>query len=273
MSGVQRLSVDGVEIHIDGDHHPDAVVMLHGWPDSFRLWEATVAALRPHYCCVRFTLPGFDLAADPRPTALDAMCEWLLAVVDKVRPGLPVTLLLHDWGCVFGYEFAARHPQRVSRIVAVDIGDHNGKALQRALTPVQGAQIFGYQLCLALAWKAGGNLGDRMTRRMARALRCRTDPAAIGWQMNYPYAMRWFGAFGGLAHAAPVRPACPMLYVYGTRKPFMFHSPEWLVWVGAQRGNAVRAMPTGHWVMVHQPQEFHRCVLDWLRDGDGGRQG
>lgn len=199
--------------------------------------------------------------------SLDAMCEWLLSVVDKVSPGLPVTLLLHDWGCVFGYEFAARHPGRVARIVAVDIGDHNGDALRRSLTPTQGAQVFGYQFWLALAWKIGGGLGHWMTRRMARALRCRTPPASIGWQLNYPYAMRWFGAFGGLTQAAPVRPACPLLYVYGSRKPFMFHSPEWLQWVGAQRGNAVLALPTGHWVMVQQPQAFHRGVLDWLQAG------
>lgn len=270
MPGTSRLSVDGVDIHVTGNH-PHTVVMLHGWPDSFRLWDATVAVLGQNYRCVRFTLPGFDIETDPRPTSLDDMCKWLLAVVEQVSPGQPVTLLLHDWGCVFGCEFAARHPGHVSRIVAVDIGDHHGGALRRYLTPKQRAQVFGYQFWLALAWKVGGGLGNWMTRRMARALRCRTDPASIGWQMNYPYAMRWFGAFGGLAQLAPVRPACPLLYVYGTRKLFMLHSPEWLAWAGAQPGNAVKAMPTGHWVMVQQPENFHQCVLDWLRSGDGQR--
>lgn len=270
MPAAPRLSVDGIGIHVEGDH-PHAVVMLHGWPDSFRLWDATVAALMPRYRCVRFSLPGFDLATGPRPTSLDAMCAWLLNVVDQVSPEKPVTLLLHDWGCVFGYAFAARHPGRVARIVAVDIGDHNSGALRRSLTPTQGAQVFGYQFWLALAWKFGGGLGNWMTRRMARALRCRTEPASIGWQMNYPYAMRWFGAFGGLGHAGRVRPACPLLYVYGTRKPFMFHSPEWLAWVGEKPGSAVQAMPTGHWVMVQQPEAFQRCVLEWLQVGDASR--
>ncbi len=61
MLAAPRLSVEGIGIHVEGDH-PHAVVMLHGWPDSFRLWDATVAALMPFYRCVRFTLPGFDLA-------------------------------------------------------------------------------------------------------------------------------------------------------------------------------------------------------------------
>jgi pimeloyl-ACP methyl ester carboxylesterase len=139
------------------------------------------------------------------------------------------------------------------------------------LTATQRWQVFGYQFWLALAWKIGGSLGNWMTRSMARTLRCRTDPASIGWQMNYPYAMRWFGSVGGLSQLAPVQPGCPMLYVYGTRKPFMFHSPEWLAWVAAQPGNKVEALPTGHWVMVQQPQAFHRCVVDWLQASEGPR--
>ena len=131
--------------------------------------------------------------------------------------------------------------------------------------------MFGYQFWLALAWKIGGAAGNWMTRRMARALGCRTDPATIGWQMNYPYAMRWFGTVGGLSRTAPVRPACPMLYVYGTRKPFMFHSPGWLDWVRAQPGNEVQALPTGHWVMLHKPEAFHRCVAGWLGASDPER--
>jgi len=267
MSSVPRVSIQGVEIHFEGDH-PRTIVMLHGWPDSYRLWDATVQALKDRYCCVHFTLPGFDVAGPPRPTSLDEMCELLLAIVDEVSPGVPVTLLLHDWGCVFGYEFAERHRARVARVIAVDIGDHNSGALRRTLSAAQQAQVLGYQLWLALAWKLGGALGTWMTRKMARALGCRTDPALISSQMNYPYAMRWFGAIGGLAHAAQVRPACPMLYVYAERKPFMFHSARWLADLAARPHCDVQAFRTGHWVMVQQPAQFNTGVRTWLETTD-----
>ncbi len=267
MSSSPRGTVQGVEIHVEGDH-PRTVVMLHGWPDSYRLWDATVQALRDRYCCVRFTLPGFDVDGPARATSLDDMCELLRAIVDEVSPGVPVTLLLHDWGCVFGYEFAARHPHRVARIVAVDIGDHNAGGLRRTLSATQQAQVFGYQIWLALAWKLGGALGTWMTRKMARAMGCRADPVSIGWQMNYPYAMRWFGAFGGLGHAARVRPVWPMLFLYGERKPFMFHSAKWLADLAARPDCAAHAFATGHWVMAQRPAEFNRCVRDWLERSD-----
>lgn len=264
--------VQGLDVHVEGgDAAAPTIVMVHGWPDTCRLWDSTVDALRDRYRCVRFTLPGFDTALPPRTPTLDEMVRLFLAVVDAVAPGQPVTLLLHDWGCVFGYEFAARHPRRVARIVGVDIGDHNAPALRRSLSAKARWQVFGYQVWLAVAWKLGGSLGNRMSRRMARAMRCPTDPAAIDCRMNYPYAMQWFGSAGGLRNALPVEPHCPMLYVYGRRKLFMFHSPQWLQRMAERPGCAVQAMATGHWVMVDQPEAFNGAVAAWLEGA--GRPG
>ncbi|MDO9164549.1 MAG: alpha/beta hydrolase [Rhodoferax sp.] len=263
------LNIDGIDVFIEGDG-PHTIVMIHGWPDTHRLWDGTVEALQSQYRCVRFTLPGFDLAQPARATSLAQMTALFSQIVEAISPGQPVTLLLHDWGCMFGYEYAMRHPARVARIVAVDIGDHNSRAFLKSLTASAKWQVFAYQFWLALAWKLGGAissssaLGNRMTRSMARALRCRTEPARIGWQMNYPYAMQWFGLLGGFRGAAQVDPACPLLYLYGERKPFMFHSPQWLAQVARRPGCAVQAFRTGHWVMVDQPAAFNQCVDAWL---------
>ncbi|MBK8073791.1 MAG: alpha/beta fold hydrolase [Ramlibacter sp.] len=264
------LSVEGIDVLIEGDG-PQTLLMLHGWPDTHRLWDATVDALKARHRCVRLTLPGFDPALAPRGTTLAQMTATLQRVVDAVSPDAPVTLVLHDWGCIFGYEYAMQHPRRVARIVGVDIGDHNSGAFLRSLGGKQKFQIFAYQFWLAIAWKLGGwwpALANRMTRWMARAMRCRTDPAGISWQMNYPYAMQWFRSLGGLGAARRVALDCPMLYVYGERKPFMFHSGKWLERLATQPGCKAQAFSTGHWVMVQQPQAFNDCVANWL-DGKG----
>jgi pimeloyl-ACP methyl ester carboxylesterase len=266
------ITVQGIDVIIEGNGQ-DTVLMIHGWPDTRRLWDGTVEALKARHRCVRFTLPGFDPQKPPRATSLADMTALFNAIVQAVSPGQPVTLLLHDWGCIFGYEFAARHPKQVERIVAVDIGDHNSGALKRSLTGKAKWQIFAYQCWLALAWALGrtlsGALGDRMTRWMARRMRCRTEPAAIRWTMNYPYAMLWFGLLGGFRSAAPIDPACPLLYLYGERKPFMFHSSRWLERIAARPGSAVQGFRSGHWVMVDQPEAFNQHVVAWLK---GDRQ-
>lgn len=257
------VSVDGIAVHIEGDG-PDTLLFLHGWPDTLRLWDSTVAAMKGRYRCVRITLPGFDLNLPARGTSLEQMTALLARIVDEVSPGKSVTLVLHDWGCAFGYEFAARHMQKVARIVAVDVGDHNSDALRGTLTAKAKIQVFIYQFWLAIAWFVRGSIGDHMTRGMARALRCRTDPAHITWQMNYPYAMKWMGVFGGWSGAQRVDPQCPVLYTYGERKLFMFHSREWIERLTARPGSKVQGFPTGHWVMVQQPDAFNVCLLEWL---------
>jgi pimeloyl-ACP methyl ester carboxylesterase len=82
--------------------------------------------------------------------------------------------------------------------------------------------------------------------------------------MNYPYAMRWFGLLGGLASAAPVTHTCPILFIYGKRKPFMFHSAAWLARLSTRPGCAVQLFSTGHWVMAQHPDAFNQCVVAWL---------
>ena len=264
-------TIDGIEVFVEGDG-PQAVVMIHGWPDTHRLWDGTVAALQDRYRCVRFTLPGFDRSQPARPLSLADMTRLFAAIVDAVSPAQPVTLLLHDWGCVFGYEFAARHPDRVSRIVAVDIGDHHSADFARSLTAKAKWQIFSYQCWLAIAWMMGRHvnaaLGRRMTRAMAHSLRCPTPADAVDWPMNYPYAMRWFNAFGGLRGAGQaerlIDEQLPGLFVYGRRKPFMFHSSRWVRHLNRTTGCAAKSLDTGHWIMKQKPAEFHAVLKDWL---------
>jgi pimeloyl-ACP methyl ester carboxylesterase len=257
------MRVGEVDVIVEGAG-PKAIVMIHGWPDTYRLWDAQVDALKDDYRCVRFTLPGFDRPAEKRAYSFGELLETMRQVVEQACPGERVTLLLHDWGCFFGYQFAMHHPQLVERIIGVDIGDA-GSRENRAELGFRGlCIILAYQLWLALAWRIGGRLGDGMARWMARAMRCPTDARGIGSHMGYPYAMRWLGAGGGLPGLKVFKPSCPMLFLYGERKPVMFHSRSWAERLAAQPGCRVVAFPTGHWLMIQQPKQFNDAVLAWL---------
>lgn len=262
----QVIRVDGVDVHVDGDG-PDTVVMMHGWPDTHHLWDATVAALKPDLRCVRFTWPGFDVTRPRRPMSLVQTVDFVHQVIAAVSPDRPVTLLLHDWGCVFGYEYAMAHPERVARIVGVDVGDAGTPEHLRSLDVKAQLGIVAYQLWLALAWRIGGGLGDRMTRWMARKARAPAETQRIGSAQNYPYDITWAGSHGGYRARRRFDPACPMLFVWGTRKPFFFHSPTWAEALGRRHGNRVVALRTGHWVMRDRPEEFAAALRSWLVPG------
>ena len=261
---ISRLEVDGTEVLVEGPG-PHTLALIHGWPDTRALWNPLVAQLlaRPDLGlrCVRFTLPGNDLAQGRRPMSLAQMTAHFAAIVDAVSHGQPVTLLLHDWGAVYGYQYAMQHPSRVARLVGVDIGDTGSGEFIRGLPLKAKLGIAGYQLWLALAHQLPAALGDRMTRWMAKQLRAPAAPERIAAQMNHPYVATWSGGF---AKAVRVQPACPTLFIYGQRKPFMFHAPQWAERIAARPGNAVLGLRAGHWVMVNQPEAFNQAVSAWL---------
>jgi pimeloyl-ACP methyl ester carboxylesterase len=262
--GTREASIEAI---VEGEG-PKAVVMIHGWPDTHRLWDASVKALKSRYRCVRFTLPGFERGAPKRAYPLDELLETLRHTIVQACPGERVTLLLHDWGCFFGYQFAMRHPGLVERVIGVDIGDAGSRRHQAELGIGDKLMLVGYQVWLAAAWWIGGRLGDAMARWMARVIGCRNDPGAIHAQMGYGYAMAWFGVAGGLRGVRAFNPHCPMLFMWGERKPFMFHSRPWAEELGTRPGCRTIAFSTGHWIMVQRPAEFNAALLAWLAETD-----
>lgn len=260
------MKIDGVEVVIEGAG-PESIVMIHGWPDTHRLWDRQAEALRAGYRCVRFTLPGFEHGAARRAYSLDEVVEVIRRVVEQACGGGPVTLLLHDFGCFFGYQFALRHPHSVKRIVGVDVGDAGSRRHLQALSPKAKLLIVAYQLWLAAAWRIGGRAGDWMARRMAAVAGAPADPADVSGQMGYPYYVRWAGAAGGYRKAKSFVPACPMLFIYGRRKPFMFHSSAWADDLASRPGCRVLEFDTGHWVMVAKVEQFNQAVAAWLAAG------
>ncbi|MDC8785380.1 alpha/beta fold hydrolase [Roseateles koreensis] len=267
----RSMIIEGTEVWIDDTRCPPgapALVMIHGWPDTYRVWDAQVEFFRDHYRCIRFTLPGFDASQAPQGHSLESLMALFKAIVTAVSPDAPIVLMLHDWGCMFGYQFAMQQPQKISRLVGVDIGDASSAAYLHSLKPKVKLMIAAYQLWLVSAWRLrdwfGGRLSLRMTRWIAQALRCPAPAEQIGIGMNYPYDMQWTGSYGSLRGLLPMNPPCPMFFAYGRKKPFMFHSQSWLQDMSEAPQHAVQGFDTDHWVMVRQPAAFNRAVQDWL---------
>ena len=259
------MRIDGIEVIVEGQG-TKSILMIHGWPDTHRLWDGQVAALSERYRCVRFTLPGFDRKPGKHAHSLDEVIELIRRIVEQACAGERVVLLVHDWGCLFGYQFATRYPDLVERVIGVDIGDAGSRRNLAELGAKGKLLVLAYQLWLATAWRIGGAIGDLMARGMARALRCPTDPRSIHSGMGYPYALRWFGVAGGLKNLKTFEPRTPMLFIYGERKPFMFHSQAWAERLAARPQSRVLGLPTGHWVMIGRAREFNDAVSAWLRD-------
>ena len=260
------VSVDGVDVHVEGEG-AESIVMVHGWPDTYRLWDAQVAFLQERYRCIRFTLPGFDVGKPRRAFSIDEVAEFIRRVIEQLAPGRKAILLLHDWGCGFGYQFYARYPQLVSRIVGVDIGDTRGLQARAAAAPgIPDPRVPVVARARVAHRRAPGRSHGAA---MKRWMRSPSDERFIGSHMTYPYYRTWFG---GRDNYGPqwrrFTPACPMLFVYARRKPVMFHTEAWLDELRKRGDNSVVEFDTGHWIMLQQPERFNQVVAGWLlREG------
>ena len=62
-------------------------------------------------------------------------------------------------------------------------------------------------------------------------------------------------------------PSCPLLFVYGTNKPYMFHASRFADMVRAKNGggNEVLALDCGHWITVEQPEQLAEASQAFLK--------
>lgn len=114
----RRVRVGHLDVHaIDRGSGP-AVLLLHGNPDSSRLWLPLIERLAPNHRCIAPDLPGFGRTAAPRE--FDYSLESLARFVEElvIACGLPgrVSLVVHDIGGPFGLAWATRHPERVGHL-------------------------------------------------------------------------------------------------------------------------------------------------------------
>jgi len=239
----QRLTVDGVTVHVDGAGE-EVIMMIHGWPHDRSLWDAQVAAFSANYRCVRFSFPSQRTNKGSR--SFEEVARLYADTVAAINGGRPVILMLSDWGCVYGYQFALRYPELVSRVISVGIG---------------GSSQLTYRA--SLDWKTRLRLAFAHRRLKASSSNSRAAREACS-RMQLPHAVSWLRSSTPAAGTLPFKLRWPMLYIYGKRKPFSFHTRSFEAAVQSKPDSRVIAFRSGHWVMREEPEAFNHVVMGWL---------
>lgn len=90
-----------------GEPTAPTVVLVHGYPDTHRVWDGVVADLTTDHHVVVYDVRGAgasDAPADRAGYDLDLLVADLVAVVDATAPEGPVHVVGHDWGSVQAWE-------------------------------------------------------------------------------------------------------------------------------------------------------------------------
>ena len=121
-----RYSVNGTEMYVVIAGSGPDVLLLHGFPDSHKLWRYQIPALvAGGFRVIAPDLRGYGFTDIPKGGVAAYRMDQLVADVVSLLDVLGVAkvrLVGHDWGAGIGWQAAIAHPDRIDRYVAISVG-------------------------------------------------------------------------------------------------------------------------------------------------------
>jgi pimeloyl-ACP methyl ester carboxylesterase len=135
MTAHHTAQVNGTRLHYVTAGEGPAVMLLHGWPQTWYEWRHVIDLLADEYQVVAPDLRGFGYSGKPASGYdADTMAADLAALADHLDLR-DVTVLGHDWGAVFGYVYAAKTPSQVRALGIVEMALPGVGIMEQAMAP------------------------------------------------------------------------------------------------------------------------------------------
>lgn len=118
----RTVPVDGLDIFYReaGNDDAPALLLLHGFPSSSRMFEPLLARLAARYRLIAPDYPGFGHSSAPPAAEFAYTFDHLAAIVDRFTEAIGVpryAMYLHDYGGPVGMRLALAHPERVAALI------------------------------------------------------------------------------------------------------------------------------------------------------------
>ena len=120
--------VNGFKMHVLDEGlsqtQDGTVLMLHGNPTWSFFFRNLILGLRNTHRVIAPDHIGCGLSDKPDeqryPYTLERRVDDLEALIDQLGIRGRITLLVHDWGGMIGMAYAARHPEKINRLVLLN---------------------------------------------------------------------------------------------------------------------------------------------------------
>jgi len=114
------VQVNGIRLHYVSAGSGPAVILLHGWPQTWFAWRATMERLSSHFTVIAPDLRGVGLS-ERTPTGYDkrTIATDIRALIAHVARG-PAHVVGHDMGGKAAYMLANLYPETIEKLVLVD---------------------------------------------------------------------------------------------------------------------------------------------------------
>ena len=264
------LEANGISLYVEDHGDGVPVLLLHGWPDSARLWRHQVPFLMANgFRVITPDMRGFGRSQRPADVAayrLRNMVADVTAILDRL--GLDQAHVVgHDWGAAVAWLTAMLSPDRVRTLTAISVPH-----LQAAPTLRQ-QEMAWYQLFFQFAgvaeetirhddwaWLRAFSRGDGDVGQWIEDL---SRPGALTAALNWYRANLAPRGPGPRPELPPV--TVPTMGIWSDRDYYLdgerlrasagFVSGEW---------RYEQIADASHWVQLDAPDRVNELLLDWL---------
>lgn len=237
------------------------VLLLHGNPNTARVWADLTFRIEHRHQCLAPDLPGFGKSTVPQgfEVSLESMTRFVDGFLGAVGIAGAVRLVVHDFGGFFGLAFAVRHPEKVRSIAIFNtsfFSDRRWHFFARVLrTPLLG------ELAMALMNRRGfrremRRSGPGLTDAQIDTVYACITPAMKRMALSIYRAMDAQAFRGWEDDLRELTARVPAIVLWGDRDPYL--PTAFAERFGAQE---VRHLPEcGHWPHLEAVDE----VAAWL---------
>ena len=281
------IETNGIRLHYVAAGSGPLAILLHGFPEFWYSWRATIGPLSQIRRVVALDMRGYNHSEKPREGYdLTTLCADVRGVIEALG-ARQADIIGHDWGGVIAWVFAMRDPEYIRRLAILN-APHLALSLRELLNPQQlwrSAYVGFFQFAgwaeraiaadnYGVVWRTfpfGGSQADMAGGRGYPAV-CQRHRAAWGADRRALY-YRQLVRFGPAAVGVGRVITAPTLVLWGEKDPYLgLELSDGLDrWASDLR--VERFAEAGHWVNQQLPDAVNTALLDFLADGDGGAHG
>jgi pimeloyl-ACP methyl ester carboxylesterase len=266
--------VNGLKLHYTTGGHGPAVVLLHGFAETSRMWTPILPALGERFTVIAPDLPG--IGDSGIPTNGVNMKDATISIHSLVRSlGIEKARVVgHDIGLMVAYAYAAQFPSEVEKLVVMDAflpgvegwePIYNNPAIWhfRFNGPKPEALVKGReQIYFSFFWD---DLAADKTRSLPAADRqayvaayARPGRMRAAWA----YFVSWPQTAKDFAQLAQTRLTMPVLAIGGDKSLGKALGQQ--MQLVATDVKVIVLTDTGHWILEERPKETTDALVNFL---------
>ncbi|WP_047514564.1 alpha/beta fold hydrolase [Methylophilus sp. Q8] len=248
-----------MQLHTQTLGQGQPLVLLHGLFGSADNWGSIAKHFAQHYQVISVDLRNHGRSPHRDSQTYAEMADDLLETLDALGVD-QVHLLGHSLGGKVAMQFATQYPEKVSKLIVVDMAMRT--------YPDRYTQLMDHMLAVNLSQMASRNEVDNALKGPIANVRVRQflltnlvkNEDQLQWRINLP-ALK--ANYAKLIAAIAVHFDQPSLFIRGERSDYVQGSDITELQQHFPQAEFV-SLPTDHWVHAEQPQLFIQAVEAFL---------